>query len=137
MVQVLCELAIGTQVQVYRLLMTSTANTDLGLASAACTLPTAEQPLRLALFDNLISRHLQQVHRADPARLVLALTGGPEVAAKAADLAARETLCCSFFTFDLRISERTLTLAITTSAAHADVLVALADRAESVAGCAT
>lgn len=92
--------------------------------------------MRLAEFDALFTHHVQQVHRADASRVVLALTGGPQVAGTAADLAARESACCSFFTFDLIITNGTLMLAVSTTAAHVDVLAALADRAESLAGAA-
>ncbi len=116
--------------------MTTTPSADRGWAPAACTLPTAEQPLRLAEFDALFINHVQQVHRADARRVVLALTGGPQVAGTAADLAARESACCSFLTFDLIITNGTVTLAVSTTAAHTDVLAALADRAELLAGAA-
>lgn len=117
--------------------MTTTSATQPGWVPAACTLPTAEQPLRIAEFDALFTDHVRAVRREDPTRLVLALTGGPQVAATAADLAARETVCCSFFTFDLRITDGTLTLTVSTSGGHADVVAALADRAESLAGATT
>jgi hypothetical protein len=114
--------------------MTTTAGSDPAWAPDACTLPTADRPLRLAEFDTLFTRHVRQVHRQDATRLVLGLTGGPEVAARAAELAARETGCCSFFTFDLRIADGTLTLTVGTGEAQAAVLAALADRAETLAG---
>jgi hypothetical protein len=105
-----------------------------GWAPAACTLPTAEQPLRLAEFDDLFARHVAEVRREDPTHLRLALTGGPEVAATAAGLAAREARCCGFFTFELHIAEDGLALGVSTGPAHADVLAALADRATALAG---
>lgn len=69
-------------------------------------------------------------------RLVLALTAGQQVAASAADPAARETGCCSFLTFNPRITDGTLTMTVSISDAHAKVLAAPADRAESFAGVA-
>lgn len=63
----------------------------------ACTLPTAEQPFRLAEFDDLFTSALQRVDRVAPTRLRLELAATAE--AKARDLAARESECCSFFTF--------------------------------------
>ncbi len=92
--------------------------------------------MRLAEFDALLTHHLQQVQRVDANRVVLTLTGGPQVAGTAADLAARESACCSFFTFELIITNATLTLAVSTAAAHTDVLAALADRAKSLVGAA-
>jgi hypothetical protein len=88
--------------------------------------------LRLAEFDDLFGRHVQQVVREDATHLRLALTGGPEVAARAADLAARESQCCGFFTFELHISDGGLALGVSTDAAHADVLAALGDRATAL-----
>ncbi|HEX8078596.1 MAG TPA: hypothetical protein VF557_00150 [Jatrophihabitans sp.] len=114
--------------------MTTTPGAGLGWAPAACALPTEEQPLRIAEFDTLFSRHVQQVRREGTTRLLLALSSGPEVAATAAALAVRESRCCSFFTFDLRITDSALTLVVSTSDAHAGVLAALADRAASLSG---
>ena len=105
-----------------------------GWAPAACTLPTAEQPLRLAEFDDLFARHVAEVRREDPTHLRLELTGGPEVAATAASLAARETQCCGFFAFELDIADGALPLGGSTGPAHSQVLAALADRAAALAG---
>jgi hypothetical protein len=112
----------------------TTSERDLGWAPATCTLPTTEQPSRLAEFDELFARHVHQVRRLDATHLRLALTDGPAVAAKAADLAARETQCCGFFSFDLHIADGGLALSITTGPAHADVLAALGARASALAG---
>lgn len=110
--------------------MTTTPTAGLGWAPAACTLPTAEQPLRLAEFDALFARHVQQVRR-ESGTVVLALDGAPETAATAASLAARETGCCSFFAFGLAITGGTTNLTVTADG-HPDVLAALADRAEAL-----
>ncbi|WP_328439863.1 hypothetical protein OHA71_27115 [Streptomyces sp. NBC_00444] len=48
--------------------------------SAACTLPTTEQPLRVCLV----------------------LTGGLGIEGNVRDLVARESGCCSFFTITVR-----------------------------------
>jgi hypothetical protein len=111
-----------------------TNGNNLEWVPAACTLPTAEQPLRLAEFDELFARHVAEVRREDPTHLRLALTGGPEVAATAAGLAARETQCCGFFTFELHIADGALALGVSTGSAHSEVLAALADRATALAG---
>lgn len=63
----------------------------------ACTLPTAEQPLRVAEFDSLFAGSLQRIER--PERSELLLTIDATAADRARDLAARESDCCSFFTF--------------------------------------
>jgi hypothetical protein len=44
----------------------------------ACTLPTADQPLRQAEFDALFATAVRAFDRPDPTRLRLTLGGGPE-----------------------------------------------------------
>ncbi|MCR3750551.1 hypothetical protein [Lentzea californiensis] len=95
-------------------------------APRSCTLPTAERPLRLAEFDELLAGAAR--HRSQKTRLVLELQPRPEVAARAADLAVRETGCCSFFTFELTATGGGLTLAISVPDSRAEVLDALAAR---------
>jgi hypothetical protein len=97
----------------------------------ACTLPTAEQPVRLAEFDGLFAEAVRGVRRPAPDRLRLVLEAAPAVAARAADLVARESGCCGFFTFTLTISDGTLLLDVAVPAAQAEVLDALASRATS------
>ena len=65
----------------------------------ACTLPTVEQPLRVAEFDRLFADHLHSVTRPAPTTLDLELNA--EARAVTEELAARETACCSFFDFSL------------------------------------
>ena len=95
----------------------------------ACSLPTAEQPLRLAEFDELFASAVRGMERVDPLRVRLDLRPEPEVAARAADLVVRETACCSFFSFALGATGGQLALDITVPAGHVDVLDALAARA--------
>lgn len=97
-----------------------------GWAPSACTLPTADRPLRVAEFDALFSEAVRATR--DPARLRLELAFSPGDAARAADLAARETGCCSFFTFTLTIADGRLILDVTVPPEHADVLDALGRR---------
>jgi hypothetical protein len=116
---------------------------DLGFDSAwvpgACTLPTVEQPLRLAEFDDLFSA-ATDVYRVDGTHAVLTLAGAPGLAARAGDLADRETSCCSFFTFTIAPTESTTTareeirMSISVPGGHAAVLAALLDRAEQQSG---
>ncbi|MEV4264475.1 hypothetical protein [Kribbella sp. NPDC049584] len=73
---------------------------DLTWASDACTLPTADRPFRVAEFDQLFAGHLRGSDRVDAQTLELILD--PESRATVEDLTARETECCSFFTFTLR-----------------------------------
>ncbi|WBC15695.1 hypothetical protein O7600_02335 [Micromonospora sp. WMMA1998] len=98
----------------------------------ACALPTTERPLRLAEFDRLFRAAVRAVDRPSARHLRLRLDGADQVERTARDLAARESACCSFFTFDLaRPDDGPLTLDIRVPAAHTDVLDALAARAVS------
>jgi hypothetical protein len=99
-------------------------------ATDACTLPTAERPLRVAEFDELFTEAVRSVRRVDATSVSLELEPRAEVAARAADLVVRETGCCSFFTFSLIATGGSLRLDIGLPAQHADVLDALAARAE-------
>ncbi len=72
----------------------------------ACTLPTAEQPLRVAEFDALFAGALRKLELREPGwlRLVLAPGAGVQAAdveASTRELIARESVCCSFFDFHL------------------------------------
>ena len=93
----------------------------------SCTLPATDQPLRVAEFDDLLADATAE--RAAPERLTFRLEPTPEVAARAAGLAARETACCSFFTFALTVAAGELTLDITVPPAHAAILDAIEGRA--------
>jgi hypothetical protein len=94
-----------------------------------CTLPTAEQPPRIAAFDRLFADTVRGIERTTPTRLHLDLRPGPQVAGRAAELAAAETGCCSFFTFTLTVAGGSLGLDIDVPAPYAGVLDALAERA--------
>ena len=61
--------------------------------------PAAERPRRAAEFDGLFAGAVRGIERAEPTRLRLDLQPGPRTAARAAELAAAETGCCSFFRF--------------------------------------
>ena len=75
--------------------------TDEWVPVEACTLPTAEQPLRVAEFDALFAAGLLAVDRRGPTWLRLRLRADAGVADRAADLTARESACCSFFAFEI------------------------------------
>jgi hypothetical protein len=111
---------------------------DLELAESwaprSCALPTAEQPLRVAEFDDLFASAVRRVERPGPGRVRLELEPTPQVAAAAAGLAVRETDCCSFFTFTLSATGGDLLLDVTVPPAHVGVLEALAARAAALAG---
>ena len=100
----------------------------------ACTLPTADQPLRVAEFDGLFAEAVRGVDRPEPNRLGLVLEPAPEVAARAADLVVRETACCSFFTFTLTATGGGLRLEVAAPPGHVEVVDALAARAAGVRG---
>jgi hypothetical protein len=100
--------------------------TDDGLITQACTLPTAEQPMRVAEFGSLFAEHVVGMDRPAPTRLRLRLEGGPEVAARTRDLAARETECCSFFEFAVDDIGVDVVLDVAVPPSHASVLDGLA-----------
>jgi len=104
-----------------------------GWAPDSCTLPTAERPLRAAEFDALLST-AASVRRLAPTRLLITVAGGPEVAATARELAARETACCSFFTFAVDETPAGVTLEVSVPPPYLAVLDGLARRAAAVSG---
>lgn len=94
----------------------------------ACTMPTAQRPLRLAEFDTVFATAVRRVERRG--QLVrMQLTGPAGLAEQIRDLTARETGCCSFFTFAIEGTDQQLTLEIAVPPARQDILDALADRA--------
>lgn len=97
----------------------------------ACTLPTADRPLRMAEFDALFADAARGVRRMSPEVLRFELAPDPDVAAGAAELAARETSCCSFFTFTLTADGAGLRLDVAVPATRTEVLDALAERVAS------
>lgn len=103
------------------------------VAVDACTLPTAEQPLRVAEFDRLFAEDLIAVRRDSPKRVELAFRERDGLAAEVEDLTRRETECCSFFQFSLRRATPGLYLDIEVAESRTDVLAGLAERAELLA----
>jgi hypothetical protein len=114
----------------------------------ACTLPTADRPLRVAEFDELFATSLRGIerpaHGGTRARLLLA--GDETLPARVRRLVAAETSCCSFFSFtlapvgteaDLEQGQATVALEIEVPAARTDVLDALLDRADTGRGADT
>lgn len=97
----------------------------------ACTLPTAEQPLRAAEFDTLFAATVRPASRPSPTRLRVFLAGGPAAVAFARDLIARETACCSFFSFTLRASDTGSELDVGVPESQMGVLDAMQERAEA------
>jgi hypothetical protein len=105
----------------------------------ACTLPTADEPLRVAEFDDLFASALRAIEHPDASsRARLMLAGGEDLAGRVQRLADAETACCSFFTFALKTlatgkptaDGTVLALDIEVPVTQADVLTALVQRAE-------
>ena len=98
----------------------------------ACTLPTVEQPLRVAEFDDLFTAATGPPRRVAPGRLEVVLAA--DAAASARDLVARETACCSFFTFTLTPCADGVELVTEVPAAQVAVLDAMQRRIEAARG---
>jgi hypothetical protein len=99
------------------------------MTTDACTLPTAERPLRLAEFEDLLAGHLTDMSRAGD-RLRLSLSGDAGLRERVADLASRETACCSFFDFALSGTADAVVLEVGVPAERREILDALAALAE-------
>ena len=97
-------------------------------APDACTLSTAERPLRVAEFDDLFTFVVRAERRA-PTLLDLVLRRIVEAPAK--DLARRESECCSFFTFGFEADGDDVVMHIGVPPQHIDVLDALEARAKT------
>ena len=102
---------------------------QLGWVPQACTLPTPEQPLRVAEFDDLFATALRTLDRREPTYLRLAFDVSAEQTA--GDLTEREAACCSFFTFTLTRCADQLIVDVEVPTGHVDVLDALARRAQT------
>jgi hypothetical protein len=115
-------LASGTHVQIYRRRMSTDEPNADGWVPQACTLPTAERSLRAAEFDYLFAAALHDLQRLDLARLRLTLRGSPGLEATARDLAARESECCSFFSFTVERHGEDVVVDVQVPEAHVEVL---------------
>jgi len=104
------------------------SNAD-GWVPQACTLPIAERLGRVAEFDHLFAAALHDVQRPAPERLRLTLRGIPGLEATARDLAARESECCSFFTFTIGRHGEDVVVDVQVPDAQVGVLDGLAARA--------
>ncbi|MFC5215197.1 hypothetical protein [Streptomyces coerulescens] len=99
----------------------------------ACTLPTEEQPLRLAEWDALFAAQTAAPHRPEPLRVRLELPAGAECEERTRDLAERENGCCSFFDFTVTGGPEGVVLDIAVGREHEPVLRSLAARADRAA----
>jgi hypothetical protein len=100
----------------------------------SCRLPTVEQPLRVAEFDELFASAVRPAERVDRTGLRLHLPGGEETVSAARELVARETGCCSFFSFELVPTEAETALEVRVPAPQSAVLDAMQERAETARG---
>ncbi|WP_219418829.1 hypothetical protein [Pseudonocardia nigra] len=98
----------------------------------ACTLPTAERPLRVAEFDALFADALLGHDRPAPGLLRLRLDPGPRTEATVRELTARESACCAFFDFQLTRNGGVLVLDVRVPDARAEVLDGIVRRAAAV-----
>ncbi|TFC01517.1 hypothetical protein E3O42_10420 [Cryobacterium adonitolivorans] len=105
--------------------------TELNWAPTSCTIPTVEQPLREEEFAALFRDALTGIVRSDATTAVFRLHS--ECKGRARDLAARETSCCSFFTFAFDDRDGELAMTITVPEAQTMVLTALVDAAARAA----
>jgi hypothetical protein len=108
--------------------MTQMSGPDWVLPS--CSLPTAEQPLRVADFDRLFRESLRRFTRTSATRLVLVLAAEAEMAARG--LAERETACCSFFEFRFAAEGLDVLMSIEVPDGQIYVLDALTERVSRV-----
>lgn len=97
----------------------------------ACTLPTEDQPLRVAEFDELFAVAVRPADRLAPSTLCVHLPPGEDTVLVAQDLVARETDCCSFFTFELRVHATGTELEARVPESQTAVLDAIEQRAEA------
>ena len=104
---------------------------ELAWAPQACTLPSVEQQLRISEFDALFASSLRELQRLAPTRLRLLLDQRAEDAAR--ELTARESECCSFFTFTVTPASDDVLVDVEVPATHVAVLDALAMRAAAQA----
>ena len=96
-------------------------------APDACTLPTAERPLRVAEFDDLFTS-VRRSERPRPTLLDVVLPR--DIEATGRDLARRESECCSFFTFEFESVGDDVVMHIAVPPEHVEVLDALEVRAK-------
>jgi hypothetical protein len=104
----------------------------------ACTLPTAERPLRLVEFDDLFTTALRSIERNGDTRARMLLAGDGGLAERTQRLADAESSCCSFFTFGVTsLDESQVAFDVEVLPAYADVLAGLVARAEIALGAAS
>jgi hypothetical protein len=104
-------------------------------APDACTLPTADRPVRSAEFDAVFGQGLWRVSRLSGTRARWEFAVDADQADRIGDLLRRETECCSFFTFTVTRDVPGLAVVdVAVPAAYTAVLDALNQRAACRAG---
>ncbi|WP_433712403.1 hypothetical protein ACQP2U_40305 [Nocardia sp. CA-084685] len=98
----------------------------------SCTLPTAEQPMRVAEFELFFAESVRRMDRPASTRLELLLNRDAEVVGR--DLAARESGCCSFFAFTFDATDTGPVMRIEVPDTQVAVLDALAARVDESRG---
>lgn len=99
----------------------------------ACTLPTAEQPFRLAEFAGLFAEPLSAIERPDRTQPRLEIDA--DAMNRARDLAAREGECCAFFTCDFHpTTDGKVWMQVGVPAERSGVLDGIAAQAAEAAG---
>jgi hypothetical protein len=101
-------------------------------APESCKLRTVERPLREAEFAEFFRDHLTLVRR--PAATVAELTLDAASPHRARELAALETSCCAFFSFDVREVDSRVLVTVGVPPGRVAVLDALVDAAVAASG---
>lgn len=91
-----------------------------------------EQPIRVAEFDRFFADAVRDMRRPSPERLELVFTADAEPVARG--LAARESSCCSFFTFDFDTIAEGSVMGVAVPSSYIEVLDAFADRVQAGLG---
>lgn len=91
----------------------------------SCSLPTAEQPLRVAEFAALFRDSVLGYTRTGATKLVLVVAADAEKTAR--ELAARETECCTFFDFRFTASGSDVVMSVSVPESRTGVLDALTE----------
>lgn len=92
----------------------------------ACTLPTVERPLRLREFDSVFASALRRQDRVGA--MTLRWVFDPAAGTRVRDLTERESVCCSFFEFNLSDTNAGLLVEVTVPPNQGTVLDALQER---------
>lgn len=98
----------------------------------ACTLPRRARPERLAEFDVLVASALRGVE-LDGTVVRLRLAGEAGLVERVRELAGLESTCCPFLAIEVVGTDRNLTVELSVTPSHRDLLDALHQRAVAVA----